>query len=75
MKTKYEVLEDGHDASVYCGDTLLAVFYGADRSLRAQQFVAREEYLARSRREINRVTPESIARAKRDAMLQGPGRN
>lgn len=45
MTSKYELLEDSHETSVYEGDNLIAVFFGDTRWLRAQRFVDREEYL------------------------------
>lgn len=45
MASKYEILEDCYDTSVYEGDVLIAVFYGKERSALAQRFVNREDYL------------------------------
>lgn len=45
VSSKYEILEDTHETSVYEGDGLIAVFFGDKREVRAQRFVDREEYL------------------------------
>lgn len=45
MSSRYEILEDSHETSVYEGDELIAVFFGDKRGIRAQRFVDREEYL------------------------------
>lgn len=45
MSSKYEVLDDGHETTVYHNNELVAVFYGGKRQIRAKRFVDREEYL------------------------------
>lgn len=75
MSLKYEVLEDSHETSVYEKDTLIAVFFGKDRTVHAKRFAEREQHLADMREVIEFDVAEGIARAKRDSMLQGPGRN
>ena len=49
VSSKYEILEDAHETSVYKGNELIAVFFdqlgNTNGAARAQRFVDREEYL------------------------------